>query len=61
MHIKSKETLVKHITIKSKYIHIFESFFVAIVIVGYINPLSANPTKWSSTLKQYAGKSRRAV
>ena len=23
-----------------------------------INPLSANPTKWSNTLKQFVGKSR---
>ena len=23
------------------------------------NPLSANPTKWSNTLKQFVGKSRR--
>ena len=22
----------------------------------YINPLSANPTKWSNTLKQFVGK-----
>ena len=26
-----------------------------------INPLSANPTKWSNTLKQFVGKSRRIV
>ena len=25
------------------------------------NPLSANPTKWSNTLKQFVGKSRRIV
>ena len=24
----------------------------------YINPLSANPTKWSNILKQFVGKSR---
>ena len=23
---------------------------------GNLNPLSANPTKWSNTLKQFAGK-----
>ena len=23
--------------------------------MNYINPLSANPTKWSNTLKQFAG------
>ena len=22
----------------------------------YVNPLSANPTKWSNTLKQFVGK-----
>ena len=27
----------------------------------YINTLSANPTKWSSRLKQFVGKSRRIV
>ena len=26
-----------------------------------LNPLSANPTKWSNTLKQFVGKSRRIV
>ena len=26
-----------------------------------INPLSANPTKWSNTLKQFVGNSRRIV
>ena len=26
---------------------------------NYSNPLSANPTKWSNTLKQFVGKSRR--
>ena len=26
-----------------------------------INPLSANPTKWSNTLKQFVGKSRQIV
>ena len=28
-------------------------------IVRNINPLSANPTKWSKTLKQFVGNSRR--
>ena len=27
-------------------------------VIGDFNPLSANPTNWSSTLKQFAGKSR---
>ena len=26
-----------------------------------LNPLSANPTKWSNTLKQFVGKCRRIV
>ena len=26
-----------------------------------LNPLSANPTKWSNTLKQFVGNSRRVV
>ena len=26
-----------------------------------VNPLSANPTKWSNTLKQFVGNSRRIV
>ena len=31
--------------------------------IGYkfLNPLCANPTKWSNTLKQFVGKSRRIV
>ena len=29
--------------------------------VIYINPLSANPTKWSNTLKQFVGFCRRIV
>ena len=29
------------------------------VWAGALNPLSANPTKWSNTLKQFVGKSRR--
>ena len=28
---------------------------------GLLNPLSINPTKWSNTLKQFVGKSRRIV
>ena len=27
----------------------------------YMNPLSANPTKWSNTLKQFVGISRQIV
>ena len=27
----------------------------------HLNPLSANPTKWSNTLKQFVGNSRRIV
>ena len=30
-------------------------------IVNFVNLLSANPTKWSNTLKQFVGKSRRFV
>ena len=26
-----------------------------IIFSSYINPLSAKPTKWSNTLKQFAG------
>ena len=26
-----------------------------------VNPLSANPTKWSNTLRQYRGNNRRIV
>ena len=29
--------------------------------INYINPLSANPTIWSNTLKQFVGKSRRII
>ena len=27
----------------------------------YVNPLSANPTKWPNTVKQFVEKSRRIV
>ena len=30
-----------------------------LLILGEFNPLSANPTKWSNTLKQFVGNSRR--
>ena len=29
--------------------------------VMFLNPLSANPTKWSDSLKQFVGKSQRIV
>ena len=28
---------------------------------AYLNPLSANPTKWRNPLKQFVGNSRRIV
>ena len=28
---------------------------------NWVNPLSANPTKWSNTLKQFVGRSRRIL
>ena len=28
---------------------------------GYLNPVSANPTKWPNTIKQFVGNSRRIV
>ena len=34
--------------------------FIRIVFI-MINPLSANPTKWSNTLKQFVGKSQQIV
>ena len=30
-------------------------------LLKIVNPLSANPKKWSNTLKQFVGKSRRIV
>ena len=35
--------------------------FYLILFFYIINPLSANPTKWSNTLKQFVGNSRRIV
>ena len=29
-------------------------------LLNVLNPLSANPTKWSNTLKKFFGKSRMA-
>ena len=45
---------------------IFFKFLFAVTVFGiicyfYINPSSANPTKWSNTLKQLLGNSRRIV
>ena len=31
------------------------------IILTQLNPLSANPIKWTNTLKQFVGKSRRIV
>ena len=31
------------------------------IIISVFNPLSANPTKWLNTPKQFVGKSRRIV
>ena len=34
-----------------------EKWFVYLFLVTFLlNPLSANPTKWSNTLKQFVGK-----
>ena len=30
--------------------------FIKAIFVGALNPLSANPTKWPNTLKQFVGK-----
>ena len=40
-----------------------QSFFINVLMdfLTSFNPLSANPTKWSNTLKQFIGKSRRIV
>ena len=47
---------------------IFQSFYwfsskieVEVKITAIINPLSANPTKWSNTLKQFVRKIRGVV
>ena len=37
------------------------SFTPYVIWDTQFNPLSASPTKWSNTLKQFAGKSRRIV
>ena len=33
----------------------------SLLLLKLFNPLSANPTKWSNTLKQFVGKSRQIV
>ena len=46
-----------HISLKLKVI--IDTLAVTISQIGHsekINPLSANPTKWSNTLKQFIGK-----
>ena len=40
----------------SEYAEVRETFFIIL-----FNPLSANPTKWSNTLKQFVGFSRRII
>ena len=34
-------------------------FMDRMMVLATINPLSGNPTKWSNTLKQFVGNSRR--
>ena len=36
-------------------------WIIHLVKVNDVNPLSANPTKWSNTLKQFVGKTWRIV
>ena len=40
-----------------KYLELCE-YVRNVKIKGKLNPLSANPTKWSNTLKQFVGNSR---
>ena len=35
--------------------------FIYLEFRGMLNPLNANSTKWSNTLKQFIGKSRQIV
>ena len=37
------------------------NYDVIAFISKYLNPLNANPTKWSNTVKQFVGKCRRIV
>ena len=39
----------------------FYGYIPTKICCEYFNPLIANPTKWSNTLKQFVGKSRRIV
>ena len=32
-----------------------------LILCPNINPLSANPTKWSNTLKEFVGNSQRII
>ena len=40
-----------------QWIDLIDCFYVTVKIYfrGEFNPLSANPTKWSNTLKQFVG------
>ena len=47
---------------KSQFLHLILVLLkIAYVETFTLNPLIANPTKWSNTLKQFGGKSQRIV
>ena len=48
------ETQLRFITLGNKFKLHFVAFSQILRVV--FNPLSANPTKWSNTLKQFVGK-----
>ena len=62
--IKSKNFFLFEYDMKGRNIMAFvwgNSFLRQTVYRGVFKPLSANPTKWSNTHKQFVCKSRRIV
>ena len=47
--------------LKYRKLWVRENPYSDIFYAVHINPLSANPTKWSNKLKRFVGKSRQIV
>ena len=52
---------IKFCSVTVSFVEMRSSFSTPCFLSLNLNPLSANPRKWSNTLKQFVGKSRRIV
>ena len=65
--IEGKTRLIKLVLDRPKYSQtsnhkdLFQSDMTKLVLIAKVNPLSANPTKWSNTLRQIVGGCRRII